>query len=148
MQKVYSFNKKGYFVGQDSDYGTGLPNNSTYVAPTQQEGFIPHWSGTAWTQSETHIGETGYVNGKSFEIKEHGAYPDNWSKDAPAPTAEEIKANRIQEINQELDAIDKKSISPERAFRVGRGTDAITQILLDLDNQAEALKTELQGLSA
>ena len=148
MQTAYSFDKKGFFVGTDSDYGTGLPNNATYVLPpTLQKGFIPHWSGSAWTQSETHIGETGYVNGKSFEIKEHGAYPNGWSSEAPEPTAEEIKEKRIAEINQELDAIDRKSISLERALRVGRGTDADTQKLLDLDNQAIALTEELQGLS-
>ena len=146
MKKCYQYNKKGFFIGEEMDYGTGLPNNTTYSAPTFQESFIPHWNGSAWTQAENHIGETGYVNGVSFEIKEHGAYPANWSTEAPAPTAEEIKEKRIREINQELDAIDKKSISPERALRVGRGTDAITQILLDLDNQAIALKEELQEL--
>ena len=149
MKKVYAFDKKGFFIGEDSDYGTGLPNNSTYIAaPALQEGFVPKWDGSAWVQTETHIGETGYVDGVSFEIKEHGAYPANWSTEAPEPTAAEIKEKRIQEISQELDAIDRKSIRSERSIQLGKGTAADTKKLQDLDDEATVLRAELQGLSA
>ena len=65
----------------------------------------------------------------------------------PEAIAEKIKQNRINEINQELNAIDLKSIRPERSLRVGRGTDFDTQRLLELEIQANALRAELAGLS-
>ena len=64
----------------------------------------------------------------------------------PDPTPEEIKQSRINEINQELNAIDLKSIRPERSLRVGRGTDFDTQKLLELEIQANALRVELTEL--
>ena len=89
------------------DYGTGLPNNSTYEAPSaisQQEGFIPHWDGTKWIQAENHKGKTVWEDGIEKEWKEYGALPENVKLTAPAKTLAETKESKKKSINQERDS--------------------------------------------
>lgn len=102
-----------------------------------------------WSITPDFRGKEGYVNGAWLKIKEMGALPEGFSETPPAepePTAEEIKQARITEINKELDTIDLKSIRPERSLRIGRGTDFDTQKLMELEDQADVLRAELQGL--
>ena len=112
MQKCYQYNKQGYFIGEEMDYGTGLPNNSTYDAPPAfKEGFIPYWNGTKWTQAENHKGKTVWQKGEGeepkewqeTEWKEYGALPDNVSLSPPPKTLAEAKESKKQAINQERD---------------------------------------------
>ena len=110
MQQVYVFDKKGYFIGEDFDYGTGLPNNSTYEAPPEfQDGFIPHWNGVEWIQAENHKGKTVWQKGEGEKWqekkwKEYGALPDNVSLTQPPKTLAEAKEAKKQAINQARDS--------------------------------------------
>ncbi len=152
MQKVYLFDKKGYFVGEDFDYGTGLPNNSVYEAPPEfEEGFIPHWNGTEWTQAENHKGKTVWEKDegkepKEKEWKEYGSLPENVSLSPPPKTEEEIKETRIQEIQSELSNIDTKSVRPTRSIEVKRADNKIKS--LDVDAGLEDELATLSGLEA
>jgi hypothetical protein len=108
MAKAYQHTADGYFAGEVEDYGF-LPNNATHIpAPDAQEGYIAHWTGEAWEQVEDHKGETGYVNGEPYTIKDYGPYPDGWSDTPPPPTPEEQleaqKAAFTNAIQQRLDA--------------------------------------------
>ena len=104
MKKCYQYNKQGYFIGEEMDYGTGLPNNATYAVPTFQEGLVPHWNGSAWTQAENHMGKTVWENGNEKEWKEYGALPENVKLTPPPKTLVEAKESKKQAINQERDS--------------------------------------------
>ena len=85
---VYQYDASGYFAGMLADYGL-LPNNATYSPCMVESGFIPHWNGAQWEQVEDHKGESGYVDGQPYAIKEYGPYPEGWSGTPPPPTPEE-----------------------------------------------------------
>ncbi len=101
MSIAYQYNSSGYYVGEIEDYGL-LPNNATYMVPVIRYGFIPHWTGATWEQVENHVGESGWVNGIPFTIKDYGPYPDGWSTEPPAPTPAENVSRFNQEINSRL----------------------------------------------
>lgn len=99
MAKAYQYDASGYFVGEVEDYGGPLPNNSTRTVPEVRNGYIPHWTGTAWEQVENHKGREGYMDGKPFTIKTYGPLPDGWSDTPPEPTLDEAKAAKIAAID-------------------------------------------------
>ena len=109
MKKCYQFDKQGYLVGEEMDYGTGLPNNSTYNAPpAYQEGFIPHFNNAEWTQAENHKGKTVWENNEAKEWqakewKEYGVLPENVCLKPPPKTLEEAKEAKKKAINAERD---------------------------------------------
>ena len=88
------------------------------------------------------------ISGQELYDSEVKPFVDLWEaqkiEDAPPPdpTPEEIKQNRINEINQELNAIDLKSIRPERSIEVKRTDNKINS--LDVDT---GLEDELATLS-
>jgi hypothetical protein len=104
MAECYQYNAAGYFAGETDDYGGPLPNNATRIAPHEQEGHVPRWSGSAWEQVENHMGEAGYVHGAPFTIKDYGPYPEGWSATPPPPTLEEARAAKSAEIVSGADA--------------------------------------------
>ena len=55
------------------------PRGSTRVPCEVVAGQWPCWDGEAWINVENHREEKGYVNGKAFEIKDLGPYPEGWS---------------------------------------------------------------------
>lgn len=92
MAIAYQYTSAGIYAGNIEDYGI-LPHNATYTTPPDvEDGHILQWDGTAWHQVENHKGDTGYVNGESYTIKNYGPYPDGWSADAPEPTTDERMA--------------------------------------------------------
>lgn len=99
MAIVYQCDASGYFVGETEDYGGPLPNNAVRVVPQIQEGYIPRWTGKGWEQVENHKGEEGFVDGKSYTIKEYGPLPEGWSDTPPPPTLDEAKAAKIAAID-------------------------------------------------
>ncbi len=106
MAIAYQYNQNGYFVGAEEDHGL-LPNNATYLAPEQKEGFIARWAGQAWENIENHVGLEGFVNGEAFTIKDYGALPEGWSDTPPTPTLESAKQQKLAQINGAYDnAID------------------------------------------
>lgn len=104
MATAYQFTASGYYAGPVEDYGL-LPNNATYEAPPEKEGFIPRWNGESWDLEENHVGETGYLNGVYTVIKDYGPLPEGWSTSPPEPSDEE-------KYNAEREAIDKKYSAP------------------------------------
>ncbi len=85
IKTVYQYNKDKYFVGEDSDYGQGLPNNCTYVRPQNRKGFVAQWNQKdgKWNYVENHVGEIGYVDGERVEVESPGKLPEGWSTEAP-----------------------------------------------------------------
>ena len=107
MAKAYQYTSDGYFAGEVEDYGL-LPHNATYTAPPDAEdGHVLHWDGTAWNQVANHKGETGYVNGESYTIKDYGPLPDGWSDTPPEPTSDEKMATLRAVRDTKLTATDK-----------------------------------------
>ena len=146
MNICYQYDSEGYYVGVSNAYNNLLPNNSTLIEPTLVEGFIPKWCDDAWVQVENHKGEKGYVNNVDYEIEGYGPYPDGWSTTPPELTAEALASTRAQEISAELTAIDRASIRSLRAIAENKSTPEDHQHLINLEAQAEALRTEQQLL--
>lgn len=66
----------------------------------------------------------------------------------PAPTEQELAEQRIAEIEQQLTANDLASVRPLRAKLAGTATEADDARLAELEEQAQALRTELATLTA
>ena len=62
-----------------------MPANSTAVAPPEiREGNARIWTGTVWTYTEDHRGETVWQDhDTSREIRELGPIPEGWSAERP-----------------------------------------------------------------
>lgn len=105
MSRAYQYDASGYFAGEIEDYGL-LPNNTTYTAPTEQDGHIPRWNGEAWEQVENHQGKEGYVDGQPFTVKDYGPLPEGWSDSPPPPTPEERAARARAERDSRISATD------------------------------------------
>jgi hypothetical protein len=94
------------------------PLNAVRVSPPETiEGYWPAWDPQTenWVHIPDHRGETGYIGGVSHTIKTLGHYPEGWSTSPPPPSAEQLKAQRLAEIQSELDILDAKSIRTIRA---------------------------------
>ncbi|WP_430735468.1 hypothetical protein [Halodesulfovibrio aestuarii] len=65
----------------------------------------------------------------------------------PEPTEAEIVEQRIAEIQQALTANDSASVRPLRAKAAGTATDADKARLVELETQAQALRSELVALT-
>jgi len=63
----------------------------------------------------------------------------------PEPTAGEIKARRIAEINARIKELDAQSISYIRAFQIGKQTANDIVELEKIDSESKALKAELKA---
>ncbi len=144
-KRVALFDSHTWFAGFDTDHGGPLPNSATYVLPELNKGYIPKWDGEKWTQIETHVGESGFVNGQAVLIAEHGPYPEGWSREYVDPrTPEEIKK---AEILARLGALDLERIRPIGAILNGAGTDEDKTRLSALETEAASLRSELQALA-
>lgn len=64
----------------------------------------------------------------------------------PAPTSEQIKNNRMSEINERLKEIDNESVRPLRAFASGTQMDFDVQKLESLEIEAAGLREERTNL--
>lgn len=107
MSIAYQHTADGYYAGSVEDYGF-LPSNATYTKPLEdKEGFVQKWNGKKWEYVENHKGESGYLDGKPFEMKEFGPLPKGFSKEAPAPTEEELVAQARAKRDAMLQDTDK-----------------------------------------
>lgn len=145
MAIAYQHDAMGYFVREEEDYGFP-PNNSTAVKPELKAGYIPKWTGSYWVQEETHKGEEGWLNGQPYTIDKHGPYPAGFTLEKPAPTEEELKAERILRLKGQLSAIDQASVRPLRAISDGTATSEDHSILQALEREAQKLREELATL--
>lgn len=89
MSIAYQYTADGFFIGQCEDYGFP-PHNSTHIKPAIKAGYVPQWNGKRWQQVEDHKGETGFLKGEAFTIKDFGPYPEGWSTEPPALTKEDL----------------------------------------------------------
>ena len=142
MAIAYQYNASGYYVGPIEDYGL-LPSNATYTAPTENAGYVPHWTGSAWELVEDHKGKSGYVNGQPHTINEYGPLPDGWSDTPPPLSGEDLRIERKMTTISRLAQIDSESIRPLRAKLSGTATADDDARILALENEASQLREEL-----
>jgi hypothetical protein len=148
MAKAYQLDKDGYYVAEVQTFQGFLPAGaiSAQAEPEIVEGFVPHWTGTAWEQVENHKGKQGYLDGQPKTIIAYGPLPDGWSDTPPPPPAEEIAATRRAEILARLAEIDAASVRPLRAIAQNEDMQADHDKLTSLDTEAAALRAELATL--
>lgn len=152
MQNHY-FNEQGYY----SYSGYANPNNAcpltaTRIEPEQQDGKFPKWNGEVWDYVQDMRGTTYYMpDGSEHEIAEiEGQLPEGASlikPEPPAPTEAELTQQRIAEIQELLTANDLASVRPLRAKVAGTATPEDEARLVELEAQAQVLRTELATLN-
>lgn len=74
-----------------------MPAHSTLTEPPEiREGYARVWTGTAWTYTEDHRGETVWQDHEtSREIRELGPIPEGWTAERPA---EPLTKEKISEL--------------------------------------------------
>lgn len=150
MQNYY-FDNDGYYV--DSGYANpefACPVNATREAPVQREGYHPKWNGNAWDYVQDMRGKKYYTpDGSEDEITEiEGLLPEGASLTKPEPTEAEKVQQRITEVQQQLTTNDLASVRPLRAKVAGTATEFDDARLVELEEQAQALRAELAALKA
>ena len=95
MGLVYQCDANGFYVGRTEDYGGPMPFGCVAPEPPVLAGHIPRWTGKSWEQVENHVGESGYVNGEPFTVRDYGPHPEGWSSASPDPGPRE-KAGRLR----------------------------------------------------
>jgi hypothetical protein len=118
------------------------PEGAILEPPEFLDGYLPVWSGSAWSQIEDHRGKIGYVDGKYKRITELGPYPEGWSTTAPEVPQEEPRVNPFQ-LKRQLEELDMKSIRALRELATGRNVEADQARLAELESQAEDLRAQL-----
>lgn len=107
MSIAHQYTADGYYSGSVEDYGF-LPNNATYTKPlAEKDGFVQKWNGKEWEYVESHKGESGYLDGKPFEMKQYGPLPDGFTETPPPPTDAELAEQVRAERDGKLAASDK-----------------------------------------
>lgn len=107
------------------------------------------WNGDSWTEVEDHRGATVYLDGgyNTAIITELGPLPANASTTEPSLTATDIRLARILEIDARLGEIDIESARPLRAVVSQASTQADTDKLVALENEAVSLRAERATLA-
>lgn len=116
---AYRFDDQNIYIGQEEAFIDPLeskkagkdiyvlPENCTFAKPfPDKDGYVQKWNGTLWEFVENHIGKTGYVDGKPFEVKEYGPLPQGWGDTPPPPTKEELAEQVRKERDSKLSATD------------------------------------------
>lgn len=114
---VYKYNDNGEYIGtekalldpleteQQGENIYLLPANATFTAPpAEKEGFARVWNGEAWQEVEDHRGTEYWLPEDKFgaparEMKELGALPEGATTTAPEKTLDELKADKLAEID-------------------------------------------------
>lgn len=91
------------------------------------------------------IVEQNHVHG--YEIKETENALEAWGYTAEEIAEQENQAHKADLVAQ-LDALDLKTIRALRAIQAGQGTQADTDKLADLEEQAAQIRAQLQELGA
>lgn len=82
-----------------------LPANATFTAPpAAKEDFARVWNGEAWQEVEDHRGTEYWLPGEGYgtpahEMKELGPLPEGATTTAPEKTLDELKADKLAEID-------------------------------------------------
>lgn len=91
------------------------------------------------------IVEQNHKNG--YEVKETETALEAWWFTAEEIAEQEKQAHKADLVAQ-LDALDLKCIRALRAIQAGQGTQADTEKLADLEEQATQIRAQLQELGA
>lgn len=116
--KVYEYNKYGIFsksiILDETDKSPSgawnIPGGCTDVTPPEEtEGFVPVWDGEKWDSVEDHRNETYWLPGEPYGSPGHvmetvGALPEGATTTPPEPTAEELQAQALAELDAEYQA--------------------------------------------
>lgn len=150
MAKVAQFNKDGFFVGFDEDYGGPMPNGCCPDLPEERPGCVAkrNDAGDGWIYIESHIGEKGFVNGVATTIDALGPLPEGWSDEAPPPSLDAVKERRIAEVDARTSALILAGFDYDIAgsvYRFGYSAEdqgnftkaAVSATLALINNQAE-----------
>ena len=114
---VYKYNDNGEYIGteealldpleteQQEKEVYLLPGNATFTAPpAEKEGFARVWTGESWQEVEDNRGVEYWLPEDKFgaparEMKELGALPEGATTTAPEKTLDELKADKLAEID-------------------------------------------------
>lgn len=114
---VYKYNDNGEYIGteealldpleteQQEKEIYLLPANATFTAPpAEKEGFARVWTGESWQEAEDHRGTKYWLPGEGYgtpahEMKELGPLPEGATTTAPEKTLDELKADKLAEID-------------------------------------------------
>lgn len=89
--------------------------------------------------------EQNHKNG--YEVKETETALEAWGYTAEEIAEQEKQAHKADLVAQ-LDALDLKCIRALRAIQAGQGTQADTEKIADLEEQAAQIRAQLQELGA
>lgn len=87
-----------------------LPANATFMAPPSAEsGTVAVWNGTAWELQEDNRGVKYWLPGDAWsseprEMKDLGPLPDGAMLNRPEKTIDELKADKVIQIDSETSA--------------------------------------------
>lgn len=150
----YYFDERGYYAYSGyANPENACPQTATRQMPEERENFYPKWNGEAWEYVQDMRGTKYYLpDGSEHEILEiEGTLPEGASLEKmplPSPTKAELAAQRTEEIQQQLTANDLASVRPLRAKVAGTATAEDEARLVELEEQAQALRAELAEVSA
>ena len=82
---------------------------------------------------------------KGYEIKETETALEAWGN-TEEEIQEQIKQNQINELIQQLDEIDLRTVRPLRAIESGKGTEEDQNRLNELETQAETIRDQIRIL--
>lgn len=82
---------------------------------------------------------------KGYEIKETEIALEAWGN-TEEEIQEQIKQNQINELIQQLDEIDLRTVRPLRAIQSGQGTEEDQNRLNELETQAETIRDQIRIL--
>lgn len=153
-----------------------IPRNATTIEPPAiQEGYCRKFQENQWIQEEIIADSFTITIEKEFdstaltrEIEASGLIVNEIESNTVSINAREtaenkalaqsvidahdktevLKQNRIAEIKARLIVLDGKAVRPLRAITTGVGTDEDNTFLVEIENEAQSLRTELAGLEA
>lgn len=111
--QVYQYDINGYYICSlildDSDKSPSdkwnIPARCTEAEPpAEKDGFKRKWNGAAWEQVEDNRGTEYWLPGEGYgtpahEMKELGPLPEGATTTAPEKTLDELKADKLVEID-------------------------------------------------
>lgn len=112
---VYTYDGKKIFSGimilNDTDRSPSgawnIPAGCTEIeSPAEKPGYVRVWNGEKWEYTEDHRGEKYWLPGEGYDTPGHevtdiGPLPEGASNTAPQPTEEELRAQKLKELDTE-----------------------------------------------
>lgn len=98
-----------------------LPANTTFVEPTEKEGYANVWNGEAWDLLEDNRNKEYWLATDEYgtparKMDELGALPENVVFEAPKQTVEEVRLEKLAELKNIRDTLEVEPIEYEYHF--------------------------------